>query len=78
MNVRPRFRYWVPDASADHATLAADVKAAGDVGAGGVEVLGYYLYGGTALALVPSHLMTGLFMAGVLLLGVCAPVFHFT
>lgn len=47
-NVRPRFRYWVPDASVDDAVLAADVKGAGDVGAGGVEVLGYYLYGGTA------------------------------
>lgn len=47
VNVRPRFRYWVPDASVDHATLAEDVKAAGNVGAGGVEVLGYYLYGGT-------------------------------
>ena len=47
-NVRPRFRYWVPDASVDSAILAADVKSAGDVGAGGVEVLGYYNYGGTA------------------------------
>ncbi|KAL9108497.1 MAG: hypothetical protein Q9227_006712 [Pyrenula ochraceoflavens] len=47
VNVRPRFRYWVPDASVDGVALAADVKEAGRVGAGGVEVLGYYLYGGT-------------------------------
>ena len=46
-NVRPRFRYWVPDASVDLPTLAEDVRAAGSVGAGGVEILGYYLYGGT-------------------------------
>ncbi|KAI9668279.1 MAG: hypothetical protein M1821_001099 [Bathelium mastoideum] len=47
-NVRPRFRYWVPDASADLTSLAEDVRQAGVVGAGGVEILGYYLYGGTA------------------------------
>lgn len=47
-NVRPRFRYWVPDASVDLTTLAEDVRQAGVVGAGGVEILGYYLYGGTA------------------------------
>ncbi|KAI9714496.1 MAG: hypothetical protein M1820_000457 [Bogoriella megaspora] len=47
-NVRPRFRYWVPDASVDPDTLADDVRQAGVVGAGGVEILGYYLYGGTA------------------------------
>ncbi|KAF2096025.1 hypothetical protein NA57DRAFT_67641 [Rhizodiscina lignyota] len=45
--IRPRYRYWVPDASVSHASLAEDVKEAGEVGAGGVEVLGYYLYGGT-------------------------------
>ena len=44
--VRPRFRYWVPDASVDHAVLASDVAEAKKAGAGGVEVLGYYLYGG--------------------------------
>ena len=47
VKVRPRFRYWVPDASVDHTVLANDVKAALEAGAGGVEVLGYYLYGGT-------------------------------
>ncbi|KAI9740347.1 MAG: hypothetical protein M1834_004926 [Cirrosporium novae-zelandiae] len=45
--IRPRFRYWVPDASVDPEYLAKDVASAGAVGAGGVEVLGYYLYGGT-------------------------------
>jgi hypothetical protein len=46
-NVRPRFRYWVPDASVDHAVLKSDVAEAMKVGAGGVELLGYYLYGHT-------------------------------
>lgn len=38
--VRPRFRYWVPDASVDLPTLANDVAGARQAGAGGVEVLG--------------------------------------
>lgn len=38
--VRPRFRYWVPDASVDLTTLANDVAGARQAGAGGVEVLG--------------------------------------
>lgn len=46
VNVRPRFRYWVPDASVNHTSLADDIKEAGRVGAGGVEVLGFYQYGG--------------------------------
>lgn len=36
---RPRFRYWLPDASVDPAIAAADIDAAGAVGAGGVEFL---------------------------------------
>lgn len=44
--VRPRFRYWVPDASVDHSALASDIAAVKAAGGGGVEVLGYYLYGG--------------------------------
>ncbi|KAJ5820046.1 hypothetical protein N7474_005637 [Penicillium riverlandense] len=45
--VRPRYRYWVPDASVDAAVLREDIAGAKTSGAGGVEVLGYYLYGGT-------------------------------
>lgn len=45
-NVRPKFRYWIPDASVDPEVLAQDVKSAADVGCGGLELLGYYLYGG--------------------------------
>ncbi|KAI1609048.1 hypothetical protein EDD36DRAFT_499381 [Exophiala viscosa] len=45
-NVRPKFRYWVPDASVDPQVVASDVSAAGRVGAAGLELLGYYLYGG--------------------------------
>lgn len=44
-NFRPRFRYWIPDASVNLTHLAKDIADAGSKGAGGVEVLGYYLYG---------------------------------
>lgn len=46
-NVRPRFRYWVNDASLNLSVVAEDVKAMGESGAGGLELLGYYLYGDT-------------------------------
>ena len=46
-NVRPRFRYWPNDASVNLSQVADDVKNAGLAGAGGVELLGYYLYGDT-------------------------------
>ena len=46
VHVRPKFRYWIPDASVDVNVVARDVKAAKDVGCGGLELLGYYLYGG--------------------------------
>ncbi|THW43029.1 hypothetical protein D6D22_04627 [Aureobasidium pullulans] len=46
-NVRPRFRYWVPDASVNLSQVAADIKDVKRVGAGGVELLGYYNYGDT-------------------------------
>jgi hypothetical protein len=45
-HVRPKFRYWIPDASVDPDVVASDVKAAKEVGCGGLELLGYYLYGG--------------------------------
>ena len=45
-HVRPKFRYWIPDASVDPDVVAQDVAAAGKIGAGGLELLGYYLYGG--------------------------------
>ncbi|KAE8152210.1 hypothetical protein BDV25DRAFT_75389 [Aspergillus avenaceus] len=43
--VRPRFRYWLPDASADPDVVQKDVKDAGLHGAGGVEFLPYFDYG---------------------------------
>ncbi|KAF2169395.1 hypothetical protein M409DRAFT_20615 [Zasmidium cellare ATCC 36951] len=42
---RPRFRYWVPDASVNLSTIRQDIEDAGKIGAGGVELLGYYNYG---------------------------------
>jgi hypothetical protein len=44
-NVRPRFRYWTNDASVNLTQVALDVANAGAVGAGGIELLGYYNYG---------------------------------
>lgn len=46
--LRPRFRYWIPDASVDHTSLASDVGDAATVGAGGLEAIGYYLYNSAA------------------------------
>ncbi|KNG86833.1 hypothetical protein ANOM_004910 [Aspergillus nomiae NRRL 13137] len=45
--VRPRFRYWLPDASVDPAIVQKNIKEAGINGAGGVEFLPYYDYGNT-------------------------------
>lgn len=44
--VRPRFRYWLPDASVPPQTVKADIESAGALGAGGVELLPFYNYGG--------------------------------
>ncbi|KAJ4182642.1 hypothetical protein NW767_013787 [Fusarium falciforme] len=43
---RAKFRYWLPDASVDSDTVQADIRSAGSVGAGGVEFLPFYNYGG--------------------------------
>lgn len=43
---RPRFRYWLPDASVDAGTVEANIKSVGAIGAGGIEYLPFYNYGG--------------------------------
>lgn len=43
---RPRFRYWLPDASVDAGIVEANIKSAGAIGAGGIEFLPFYNYGG--------------------------------
>lgn len=43
--VRPRFRYWIPDASVNLDVVRDDFAKAQKVGMGGLELLGYYLYG---------------------------------
>jgi hypothetical protein len=53
VSIRPRFRYWLPDASVNLTRVAQDIADAGAVGASGVEVLGYYLYGAFPGAFVP-------------------------
>lgn len=47
-NIRPRFRYWANDASHSLSRIAEDVKSLASAGAGGLELLGYYLYGETS------------------------------
>ncbi|EKG14347.1 hypothetical protein MPH_08469 [Macrophomina phaseolina MS6] len=42
---RPKFRYWLPDASVPPATVQSDIAAIASIGAGGIELLGYYQYG---------------------------------
>ncbi|KAL1649437.1 hypothetical protein SLS58_001492 [Diplodia intermedia] len=42
---RPKFRYWLPDASIPPATLTADIAAIASAGGGGLELLPYYQYG---------------------------------
>lgn len=44
--LRPRFRYWLPDAGVDIRTVQNNIKSAGAIGAGGVEFLPFYNYGG--------------------------------
>ncbi|KAK2751243.1 secreted protein [Colletotrichum kahawae] len=43
---RPRFRYWLPDGTIDPEKVKSDIQAAGRIGAGGVEFLPFYNYGG--------------------------------
>lgn len=44
--LRPRFRYWLPDSGVDVEIVQQNIKAAGALGAGGVEFLPFYNYGG--------------------------------
>ncbi|KAJ8098505.1 hypothetical protein POJ06DRAFT_136574 [Lipomyces tetrasporus] len=46
VNVRPRFRYWLPDASINTTFLSDDIAQLAQRGAGGVEFLNYFDYGG--------------------------------
>ncbi|KAL4963275.1 uncharacterized protein BDV14DRAFT_191102 [Aspergillus stella-maris] len=43
---RPKFRYWLPDASVPISTVQSDIDSAASIGAGGVEFLPFYNYGG--------------------------------
>ena len=46
-NASMKFRYWLPDASVDIETVQSDIEAAGALGAGAVELLPLYNYGGS-------------------------------
>lgn len=50
---RIKFRYWLPDASVNTTTVQNDIRSASSIGAGGVELLPLYNYGGS-LAAPPS------------------------
>ncbi|KAL4940392.1 hypothetical protein BDV06DRAFT_230334 [Aspergillus oleicola] len=43
---RPKFRYWLPDASVPISTVRKDIKSSAAIGGGGVEFLPFYNYGG--------------------------------
>ena len=66
-HVRPRFRYWIPDASVNFSVVADDFEIAKEVGMGGLELLGYYLYGNFPHQVAEGgpSLRTGRSMAGV-------------
>ncbi|EMD67440.1 hypothetical protein COCSADRAFT_157824 [Bipolaris sorokiniana ND90Pr] len=42
---RPKFRYWLPDASVTHDSVQNDVRQIAAVGGGGLEFLPFYNYG---------------------------------
>ncbi|ROW04985.1 hypothetical protein VPNG_06978 [Cytospora leucostoma] len=42
---RPKFRYWLPDASVSPDIVAKDISSLATIGAGGLEFLPFYLYG---------------------------------
>lgn len=44
--VRPSFRYWLPDAGVDPTIVQKNIPSAGSIGAGGVEFVPFYDYGG--------------------------------
>ncbi|KAI1409815.1 hypothetical protein F5Y13DRAFT_202982 [Hypoxylon sp. FL1857] len=46
--VRPRYRYWLPDASVEPKYVAEDIAELGARGAGGIQFLNYYNYGGSS------------------------------
>jgi hypothetical protein len=51
---RPFFRYWLPDASVEASVVEADIARAASVGAGGVEFIPFYQYGGDAGSYPPG------------------------
>ncbi|KAI0475378.1 hypothetical protein GGR56DRAFT_510973 [Xylariaceae sp. FL0804] len=42
---RPRFRYWLPDASVPASVVSRDFQSIADVAGGGADFLGFYNYG---------------------------------
>ncbi|ROV88303.1 hypothetical protein VMCG_10483 [Cytospora schulzeri] len=42
---RPKFRYWLPDASASSDIVAKDISSMSTIGAGGLQFVPFYLYG---------------------------------
>ena len=44
--IRPRFRYWLPDAGVNKTVVQQNIISAASIGAGGVEFVPFYDYGG--------------------------------
>lgn len=57
--VRPRLRYWLPDPAVDKSIARDNIASAGSVGAGGVEFLPFYKYGGELGSDDPNWASTG-------------------
>ncbi|OAL46519.1 hypothetical protein IQ07DRAFT_546683 [Pyrenochaeta sp. DS3sAY3a] len=53
-SARPYFRYWFPDASVPSQSVVRDIEEAKNVGAGGVEFVPFYNYGGILAAPPPG------------------------
>ncbi|KAF9630987.1 hypothetical protein BFW01_g1859 [Lasiodiplodia theobromae] len=45
LEYRPKFRYWLPDASASVDAVKRDVAAVAEIGGGGLELIPFYNYG---------------------------------
>ncbi|ORX95728.1 hypothetical protein BCR34DRAFT_579115 [Clohesyomyces aquaticus] len=46
---RPRFRYWLPDASVDSGVVAANIASIASIGGGGIELVPSFEYGGDSI-----------------------------
>ncbi|TID14360.1 hypothetical protein E6O75_ATG09439 [Venturia nashicola] len=53
LSVKPKFRYWLPDASVDPDLITDDIRQLGERGVGGTELLNYFRFPATGVT--PSN-----------------------